>query len=180
MDMVLSSARLIGLVLGSAIAGGAFCFALWQAFAAIRHPKLGLFVVPLMIGLALVGLFPDDEFLRRALTFSGIVAIPLLITELAWRADLPSRAQHRGTDEPRPQTGGRLRSSPVPFRRKYPVITGCICEGRRPDPSEVKHVAARTLREAFATHSSPPVFEDRRAALRVARAALEGADIRSA
>jgi hypothetical protein len=180
MSMLMSIVGLIGLTLTSAAAGMFVCSALWYAFRLVRHPEWGPVLVVLPIVLALADKLPDSEFLRRSLVFAAIFAGPFSIAGLAWRLGL--RERDRATagleSDPRRESYTSIeKMSPSNGYARYPAITGCICEDRRPSPGEVKRVALRIWHEALVARGRTPTFRERRIVIRAARAALEGIPI---
>ena len=177
MSILMSIVGLIGLTLASAAAGVLVCFVLWYAFKLVRHPEWGPVLVVVPIVLALANKLPDSEFLRRSLVFAAIFAGPFSIAGLAWRLSLRDRDRATAGMEPgaEPESRrsiGTMRSSD--HYARYPAITGCICENRRPSPGEVKRVALRIWHEALLAQGRTLTFRDKRIVLRAARAALEG------
>jgi hypothetical protein len=122
------------------------------------------------------GVLPRSDLLNTVLEFSAVAAIPLWVEGRVWRrrrldTGLQPRIMPSGPN-PSPAIGGTY---PL-----YPAITACLSEGRRPDHEEVRVVASRIWREGFALRFAPDTraasFATRRVLLRVARAALIGAD----
>jgi hypothetical protein len=174
MGTVLVMLGSIGLIVGSLTAGILICWLLWSAFKLIRHPELGPPLVVIPAFLALTGRLPDSEFLAMTLIFAVLAVVPFCIEGLAWRA----RTLDRDVSLMQAVAPAIDRlSTPAISYGRYPAIAGCICEARRPSPGELKRVASRVLHEAFAGQGPAPAFAEKRAALRAAKAALEGADL---
>ncbi len=177
MSILMSIVGLIGLTFASAAAGMLVCFVLWYAFKLVRHPEWGPVLVVLPVMLALADKLPDSEFLRRSLVFAAILAGPFSIAGLAWRLGLRDRDRATAeleSDPKRESYSSIEKKSLSNHYARYPAITGCICEDRRPSPGEVKRVALRIWHEALVARGRTPTFRERRIVLRAARAALEG------
>lgn len=176
MRTILFIAEPIGLCLGSLAAGIFSCWLLWAIFKAVRHPAWGppLVVVPVILGLA--GKLPDSEFLKMTLVFALVAAVPFWSAGRDWRAArLNGDRAPAIADTPFPiEDAIDADLAPAPPYRRYPAITACMCEGRRPAHDEVKKVALRIWRESFAMRNPDTSFATRRALLRAARASLEG------
>jgi uncharacterized membrane protein len=76
----------IGLIVGSITAGILFCWVLWLAFRIIGHPAWGPPMIVVPIAFALAGKLPDSPFLKMALVFAIIAAVPFWFEGRAWRA----------------------------------------------------------------------------------------------
>jgi hypothetical protein len=169
MHMVLVIAQTIALTLGSAAAGILLCASLWLLFKLIHHPQWGPPLILVPVALAMAGLLPDSEFLRRMLIFAAAAVGPFCVAGLVWRATWRNRS---GADAGSVDIAPAV--SPPSDYPCYPAIAACICEDRRPNHGELKRVARRIWREAFAARYPSPGFAERRSAVRAAKAALEG------
>lgn len=171
MRTILFIAEPIGLCLGSLTAGILSCWLLWAIFKQVRHPEWGPPLVAVPVLLALAGQLPKSEFLDMTLVFATVAAIPF------WSAGREWRAAWRNRDVPAPAVPSapvRIEPDAAPPYRRYPAMTACIREGRRPAHDEVKTVALRIWRESFAARNADTSFAVRRALMRAAKASLEG------
>ena len=163
----------IALMIGSMAAGILSCWLLWSGFKRVGHPEWGPPIVLIPGAFALVGHLPVSEFLALTLIFAGLAVVPFCAEGLAWRARRDHR-DHDGSQEQGEATTIDHLPNASDYSRRYPAIAGCICEARRPTPDELKKVALRTLRETFGARYPILGFSEKRAALRAAKAALEG------
>jgi hypothetical protein len=163
----------IGLMFGSMAAGLLVCWSLWSGFKLIGHPEWGPPFVLVPAALALVGRLPKSQFLAMTLIFATLAIVPFCAEGIAWRR--LTRRRDGGLSQDRSGRGALVEppTSVMP-RHRYPAITGCIGEHRKPDPYELKKVAARILREGLDARQLGTGIAGKRAALRVAKVALEG------
>lgn len=170
----------IGLVIGSLAVGILSCWALWAIFKLVRHPEWGPPIIAVPAILALAGKLPDSEFLKMALVFAVVAAIPFWSAGRDWRTAWRNRDRLAPAtpDAPPPLKPVATNSdpAPAPSYRRYPALAACICEARRPARDEVKKVALRIWRESFAAPSPNLSFATRRALWRAAKVALEGSE----
>ncbi|GAA0333958.1 hypothetical protein GCM10009087_50260 [Sphingomonas oligophenolica] len=177
MRTILFIAEPIGLCLGSLVAGILSCWLLWAAFKLVRHPEWGPPLVAVPAALALAGRLPSSEFLDMTLVFAAVAAIPFWSAGREWRAAWLTRDPRAPAE---PSAPVRIEAVAGPDRNttriypRYPAMTGCICEARRPAPAEIKKVASRIWRESFVPQGPDTSFATRRALLRAAKASLEG------
>jgi len=177
MQMVLAGAQSIVLMVASMVMGICLCWSLWLILRLISHPEWGPPLVAIPIFFAIVGVLPDSEFLRRALVFAAASAGPFWIAGMIWRANWQKRAAPLEDAEGHTQTqaaGPDVPTAASSQCRVYPALTGCIAEARDPTADELKKVAVRIWREAFAGRYPSPSFSERRILLRVAVASLRG------
>jgi hypothetical protein len=173
MHVVLIMAGSIGLMIGSMVAGVLACWLLWSAFKVARHPAWGPPLILIPVILALAGRLPTSPFLVMTLIFASLAIVPFCLEGIAWR-----KRECLGDSEHLARLAsfapiGRPPDPKMPTRR-YPAIIGCIGEGRTADPAELKKVAARILKEGLGARQSRSSIAVKRAALRVAKVALEG------
>jgi|GEM_PF-973967 len=163
----------IALMIGSMAAGILSCWLLWSGFKRVGHPEWGPPIILIPGALALIGQFPVSEFLALALIFAGLAVVPFCAEGLAWRARRDHRDHDGSQEQGEVNAIDHLPNASDNYRR-YPAIAGCIGEARRPTSDELKKVALRTLRETFGARYPILGFAEKRAALRAAKAALEG------
>lgn len=173
MHVILIILGSVGLMIGSMAAGILSCWLLWSGFKWMRHPEWGPPIVLIPGAFVLMGQLPASEFLALALIFAGLAVVPFCAEGVAWRARRSGRDYAASPEQGAADAVDRLQNAAVYYRR-YPAIVGCIYEARRPTPGELKKVASRTLRETFGARNQILGFAEKRAALRTAKAALEG------
>jgi hypothetical protein len=179
MQLILTAAGAVGLIVGSLLAAALLCSFPGFAFRHVRHPEWAVSPVLILLLLRIAGQLPKSQFLDMTLTFAAVAVVPLWFARRA-------RREHRGPAPAIPRrSDGRIRPSETVTPtdtafspRLYPAITACICEERAPTRDEVHMVAARLWREGFArrfgTQTVPPSFAARRLLVRAATTALSG------
>ncbi|MFA6112538.1 MAG: hypothetical protein WC729_01050 [Sphingomonas sp.] len=86
MHIILVALESIGLVLGSLALAGLLNGVLWSAFRWLRHPDWAWTVIAVPVVAVLAGAPPRSAFLRLALAFAAMLALPFWMEGRAWRS----------------------------------------------------------------------------------------------
>ena len=86
MRILLVALESIGLVLGSLALAGLLNGALWSAFRRVNHPDWAWIVLVLPVAALLAMGEPHSGFLRLALIFAVMLAVPFWFEGRAWRS----------------------------------------------------------------------------------------------
>lgn len=86
MHIILVALESIGLVLGSLVLAGLLNGVLWSAFRRLHHPDWAWIIVAVPVVAIFAASPPRSAFLRLALAFTVMLALPFWVEGRAWRS----------------------------------------------------------------------------------------------